>query len=74
VDTIAKRNKDKCIVKLDHIVSVIIALRIIKMTGDGIKKVIQGLMDSSSQVEQSKIRNLIKNVTELNRFAVSGPS
>ncbi|MDH5174579.1 MAG: cation diffusion facilitator family transporter [Elusimicrobiota bacterium] len=50
------------IVKLDHIVSVIIALIIVKMTGEGIRKAIKGLMDSSSRFEESKITNLIKNV------------
>lgn len=50
------------VVKLDHIVSVIIALIIIKMTGEGIRKAIKGLMDSSSKSEEIRIRNLIKNV------------
>ena len=50
------------IVKLDHIVSVIIGLIIIKMTGEGIRKAIKGLMDSSSRIEESKIRNLIRNI------------
>jgi len=50
------------VVKLDHIVSVIIALIIIKMTGEGIGKAIKGLMDSSSKSEEIRIRNLIKNI------------
>lgn len=50
------------IAKLDHIVSVIIALIIIKMTGEGISKAIKGLLDSSLKFEESRIKNLIKNV------------
>ena len=50
------------VVKLDHIVSIIIALIIIKMTGEGIGKAIKGLMDSSSKSEEIRIRNLIKNI------------
>lgn len=50
------------VVKLDHIISVIIALIIIKMTGEGIGKAIKGLMDSSSKSEEIRIRNLIKNI------------
>lgn len=50
------------VVKLDHIISVIIALIIIKMTGEGIRKAIKGLMDSSSKSEEIRIRNLIKNI------------
>ena len=50
------------VVKLDHIISVMIALIIIKMTGEGIGKAIKGLMDSSSKSEEIRIRNLIKNI------------
>jgi cation diffusion facilitator family transporter len=48
--------------KLDHIVAILIAFLIIKVTIDGIKKAIKGLMDFSLYTEEIKIRNLITSI------------
>ncbi len=48
--------------RLDHIVAIAICIMIIKVTLDGIKKAVRGLMDVSLHSEELHIRNLIEDV------------
>jgi cation diffusion facilitator family transporter len=53
--------------QLDHIAAIIICVLIIKVTLDGAKKAIKGLMDVSLRVEESHIRNLIEDIEGIGR-------
>jgi len=53
--------------QLDHIAAIIICVLIIKVTLDGAKKAIKGLMDVSLRVEESHIRNLIEDIEGIER-------
>ncbi|NIP54527.1 MAG: cation transporter, partial [Phycisphaerae bacterium] len=44
---------------LDHIAAIVICILIIKVTLEGVKKAIKGLMDVSLRAEELHIRNLI---------------
>jgi cation diffusion facilitator family transporter len=48
--------------KLDHIAAIVICVLIIKVTLDGVKKAIKGLMDVSLRSEELHIRNLIEDI------------
>jgi len=48
--------------KLDHIAAIVICVLIIKVTLDGVKKAIRGLMDVSLRSEEGHIRNLIEDI------------
>lgn len=48
--------------RLDHIVSIVICVLIIKVAFDGIKKAVKGLMDVSLRVEEAHIRDLMDNI------------
>jgi len=48
--------------QLDHIAAIVICVLIIKVTLDGVKKAIKGLMDVSLRVEEQHIRNLIEDI------------
>jgi cation diffusion facilitator family transporter len=48
--------------RLDHIAAIVICLLIIKVTLDGVKKAIKGLMDASLRSEELHIRNLIEDI------------
>jgi cation diffusion facilitator family transporter len=48
--------------QLDHIAAIVICVLIIKVTLDGAKKAIKGLMDASLRVEELHIRNLIEDI------------
>ncbi|KKL10125.1 hypothetical protein LCGC14_2558980, partial [marine sediment metagenome] len=53
--------------RLDHIVAIAICIMIIKVTLDGIKKAVKGLMDVSLHSEELHIRNLIEDVGGVER-------
>jgi cation diffusion facilitator family transporter len=53
--------------QLDHIAAIIICILIIKVTLDGAKKAVKGLMDVSLRVEESHIRNLIEDIEGIER-------
>jgi len=48
--------------QLDHIAAIVICILIIKVTLDGVKKAIKGLMDASLHSEERHIRNLIEDI------------
>jgi len=48
--------------RLDHIAAIVICLLIIKVTLDGAKKAVKGLMDVSLRSEEGHIRNLIEDI------------
>lgn len=48
--------------QLDHIAAIVICVLIIKVTLDGVKKAIKGLMDVSLRSEELHIRNLIEDI------------
>jgi len=48
--------------QLDHIAAIVICILIIKVTFDGVKKAIKGLMDVSLRTEELHIRNLIEDI------------
>lgn len=48
--------------RLDHIVSIVICVLIIKVTFDGIKKAVKGLMDVSVCLHERHIRDLIGDI------------
>ncbi|MHC4172424.1 MAG: cation diffusion facilitator family transporter [Planctomycetota bacterium] len=48
--------------QLDHIAAIVICVLIIKVTLDGVKKAIKGLMDVSLCSEEIHIRNLIEDI------------
>jgi len=48
--------------QLDHIAAIVICILIIKVTLDGTKKAVKGLMDVSLRAEESHIRNLIEDI------------
>ncbi len=50
--------------QLDHIVAIVICILIIKVTLDGIKKAVKGLMDASLHSEERHIRNLIEDIVD----------
>lgn len=50
--------------QLDHIAAIVICILIIKVTLDGVKKAIKGLMDASLHCEERHIRNLIEDVED----------
>ncbi|MCP4256437.1 MAG: cation transporter [Planctomycetes bacterium] len=54
--------------QLDHIAAIVICVFIIKVTLDGAKKAVKGLMDVSLRVEESHIRNLIEDVEGIERI------
>ncbi len=56
------------VVKLDHVMSVLIALVIIRTTGKGIEKAIKGLLDSSLRFEENRVKNLIKNINGIKQI------
>jgi cation diffusion facilitator family transporter len=53
--------------QLDHIAAIVICILIIKVTLDGVKKAIKGLMDVSLHVEELHIRNLIEDIEGVER-------
>jgi cation diffusion facilitator family transporter len=53
--------------QLDHIAAIVICVLIIKVTLDGIKKAIKGLMDASLRYEELHIRNLIEDIEGIER-------
>ncbi|MHC4123681.1 MAG: cation diffusion facilitator family transporter [Planctomycetota bacterium] len=48
--------------QLDHIAAIVICILIIKVTLDGTKKAVKGLMDVSLRTEELHIRNLIEDI------------
>jgi len=50
--------------KLDHIIAILICVIIIKMTLDGIKKTVNGLMDITPHSEEQNVRSLIEKVVD----------
>ncbi len=48
--------------QLDHIAAIVICIFIIKITLDGVKKAVKGLMDASLHCEERHIRNLIEDI------------
>jgi cation diffusion facilitator family transporter len=48
--------------QLDHIAAIVICIIIIKVTLDGVKKAIRGLMDASLHSEERHIRNLVEDI------------
>jgi cation diffusion facilitator family transporter len=48
--------------QLDHIAAIVICILIIKITLDGVKKAVKGLMDASLHSEERHIRNLIEDI------------
>ena len=48
--------------QLDHIAAIVICIIIIKVTLDGVKKAIRGLMDASLHSEERHIRNLVEDL------------
>lgn len=48
--------------QLDHIAAIVICILIIKVTLDGVKKAVKGLMDVSLRTEELHIRNLIEDI------------
>ncbi len=53
--------------QLDHIVAIVIGLLIIKVTWDGTKKAIKGLMDVSLRSEELHILNLLEDIKGVQR-------
>ncbi len=53
--------------QLDHIAAIVICILIIKITQDGVKKAIKGLMDASLRTEELHIRNLIEDIEGIER-------
>ena len=53
--------------QLDHIVPIVIGLLIIKVTWDGTKKAIKGLMDVSLRSEELHILNLLEDIKGVQR-------
>ena len=53
--------------QLDHIAAIVICVFIIKVTLDGVKKAIKGLMDASLRAEELHIRNLIEDIEGIKR-------
>ena len=53
--------------QLDHIAAIVICVLIIKVTWDGAKKAIKGLMDVSLRSEELHIRNLIEDIEGIER-------
>jgi cation diffusion facilitator family transporter len=53
--------------QLDHIAAIAICILIIKVTLDGVKKAIKGLMDVSLRSEELHIRNLIEDIEGIGR-------
>jgi len=53
--------------RLDHITAIVICVFIIKVTLDGVKKAIRGLMDASLHAEEVHIRDLIENIEGIER-------
>ncbi|MHC4738272.1 MAG: cation diffusion facilitator family transporter [Planctomycetota bacterium] len=48
--------------RLDHIAAIVICVLIVKVTFDGLKRAIKGLMDVSLRTEELRIRNLIEDI------------
>ncbi|UCG58849.1 MAG: cation transporter [Phycisphaerales bacterium] len=48
--------------QLDHIAAIVICVIIIKVTLDGVKKAVRGLMDASLHSEEQHIRNLVEDI------------
>ncbi len=53
--------------QLDHIVSIVIGVLIIKVTWDGTRKAIKGLMDVSLRSEERHILNLVEDIEGVHR-------
>jgi cation diffusion facilitator family transporter len=53
--------------RLDHITAIVICVFIIKVTLDGVKKAIKGLMDASLHTEEVHIRDLIEAIEGIER-------
>ena len=53
--------------RLDHITAIVICVFIIKVTLDGVKKAIRGLMDASLHSEEVHIRDLIEAIEGIER-------
>jgi len=53
--------------QLDHIVAIVIGLLIIKVTWDGARKAIKGLMDVSLRSEERHILNLLEDIKGVQR-------
>ena len=53
--------------QLDHIVAIVIGLLIIKVTWDGARKAIKGLMDVSLRSEELHILNLLEDIKGIQR-------
>ncbi len=53
--------------QFDHIAAIVICVLIIKVTLDGVKKAINGLMDVSLRAEELHIRNLIEDIEGIER-------
>ena len=51
--------------QLDHIAAIVICILIIKVTLDGVKKAVKGLMDASLHCEEQHIRNLIDDIVDV---------
>jgi len=51
--------------RLDHIAAIVICILIIKITLDGVKKAVKGLMDASLHYEERHIRNLIDDIVDV---------
>ncbi len=51
--------------QLDHIAAIVICILIIKVTLDGVKKAVKGLMDASLHAEERHIRNLIDDIVDV---------
>lgn len=50
--------------QLDHIAAIVICILIIKVTFDGVKEAVKGLMDAALHVEERHIRNLIEDTVD----------
>lgn len=48
--------------KLDHIAAILIAALVIKVTADGLREALKGLMDTSLFSETSRMRNVVEDV------------
>lgn len=53
--------------RLDHIVAIAICIMVIKVTFDGIKKAVTGLMDASLQSAEIHVRDLIEDLDGVGR-------
>ncbi|GAJ15227.1 unnamed protein product, partial [marine sediment metagenome] len=53
--------------QLDHIAAIVICILIIKVTLDGVKKAVKGLMDASLHYEERHIRDLIEDIEDNGR-------